>query len=159
MASRPTIQLVDNPVSIISRATEPDTTPPRQPAAPDAVSTPAAAPTPKPRRTRATPPTPKLQPKPAENREPAAERREPEVPAVNPYAGMRKTQIPVRLFPPLWDRLDELVRDLRAEQLDVDKTALLNAIVHFYGPADIDAARQLVDRWRALLASPPPRGQ
>jgi hypothetical protein len=73
----------------------------------------------------------------------------------NPYAGMRKMQAPVRLFPPLWDHLEELVRELRAEDLELDKTALLNAVLHFYGPADTEAARELINQWRALLARPP----
>jgi hypothetical protein len=68
---------------------------------------------------------------------------------------MHKVQAPVRLFPPLWDRLELLVRDLRDEGLEVDKTALLNALLHFQGPADTEAARALVNRWRALLACPP----
>lgn len=73
----------------------------------------------------------------------------------NPYAGMRKVQVPVRLFPPLWDRLEEIVRELRDEGLEVDKTALLNAVLHFDGPRDLERARELVNRWRALLACPP----
>ena len=68
---------------------------------------------------------------------------------------MRKVQAPIRLFPPLWDRLDELVQVLRAEHLDIDKTALLNAVLHFHGPADVDQARELANRWRALLGNPP----
>ncbi|MGO9792125.1 MAG: hypothetical protein ACLP8S_22270 [Solirubrobacteraceae bacterium] len=75
----------------------------------------------------------------------------------NPYAGQRKVQAPVRLFPPLWDRLEQLVRELREEGLEVDKTALLNAALHFHGPGDLDEARELVNRWRALLARPPAR--
>lgn len=74
---------------------------------------------------------------------------------INPYAGMRKMQAPVRLFPPLWDHLEQLVRELRAEGLEVDKTSLLNAVLHFHGPADAAAGRELVNRWRALLARPP----
>ncbi len=68
---------------------------------------------------------------------------------------MRKVQAPVRLFPPLWDRLEQLVRELSDEGLEVDKTALLNAVLHFHGPGELDAARELVNRWRALLAHPP----
>jgi hypothetical protein len=60
----------------------------------------------------------------------------------NPYAGMRKV-------------LEQLVRELRDEGLEVDKTALLNAVLHFHGPGDVDVARALVNRWRALLARPP----
>lgn len=79
--------------------------------------------------------------------------------AVNPYAGMRKVQAPVRLFPPLWEQLERLVRQLRDEGHEVDKTALLNAVLHFHGPADLDEARELANRWRALLARPPARGR
>jgi hypothetical protein len=68
---------------------------------------------------------------------------------------MRKVQAPVRLFPPLWDRLELVVRELRDEGLEVDKTALLNAALHFQGPANVEDARELVNRWRALLARPP----
>ncbi len=68
---------------------------------------------------------------------------------------MRKVQAPVRLFPPLWDHLEHLVRELSDEGLEVDKTALLNAVLHFNGPDELDAARELVNRWRALLARPP----
>jgi hypothetical protein len=68
---------------------------------------------------------------------------------------MRKVQAPVRLFPPLWEQLEQLVRELRDEGLEVDKTALLNAVLHFHGPGDADVARALVNSWRALLARPP----
>ncbi len=68
---------------------------------------------------------------------------------------MRKMQAPVRLFPPLWEHLEQLVRQLSDEGLEVDKTALLNAVLHFNGPGELDAARDLVNRWRALLARPP----
>jgi len=77
--------------------------------------------------------------------------------STNPYAGLRKVQAPVRLFPPLWDRLDELVRELQSEGHEVDKTALLNATLHFHGPATVTEARELTNRWRALLALPPKR--
>ncbi|MGA2010668.1 MAG: hypothetical protein ABSH51_09075 [Solirubrobacteraceae bacterium] len=141
MSSRPTISLVDNPVAIApTQVNEPEQAERTEP---------PATPTSKPRRApRRSAPSSTRTPPPQPAR-PAA--------ATNPYAGMRKVQVPVRLFPPLWDRLDEIVTELRAEHLDVDKTALLNAVMHLHGPDTTDSARELVDRWRALLASPPPR--
>jgi hypothetical protein len=141
MVNRPTITLVDNPVAVSSPA--------------GGGETPQPATAARPKRTQA----PKR--KAAAKERPAASvtvEKAIEAEAVtNPYAGMRKVQIPVRLFPPLWDRLDEFVRVLRDENLDVDKTALLNAMLHFNGPTSPDDARDLVNRWRALLASPPAR--
>lgn len=134
MAERPTIKLIDNPVAVgEARVGESGND---RPAA-------QRKPRDQAKRQRTTPSsTPREQPEPAQ-----AE--------TNPYAGMRKLQAPVRLFPPLWDRLEGLVHELRAEGLEVDKTALLNAALHFYGPADTDQARELVNRWRMLLARPP----
>jgi len=133
MSRRPTISLVDNPIAVshgetVAEVSEPD-------------------PEPTPRRT------------PARRRTPAPKSAEPQPttakPQTNPYARMRKVQAPVRLFPPLWERLDEIVRELSDEGLEVDKTALLNAVLHFEGPTGADEARELVNRWRALLARPP----
>jgi hypothetical protein len=135
MSQRPTINLVDNPVAV-GGGEQPETVTerPAQPAPPRS---------PRPRRAPATTaPEPKV----------AAAQVE-----TNPYAQMRKVQAPVRLFPPLWDRLEQIVRELRDEGLEVDKTALLNAVLHFDGPADAEQARDLVNRWRALLARPPAR--
>lgn len=132
MGERPTIKLVDNPIAVgdarVAIEAEPRPAPARQRRSKRASS--AAA---------------------AEAPQPQASSLE-----INPYAGMRKAQAPVRLFPPLWERLEQLVRDLRDEGLEVDKTALLNAILHFHGPGDLAEARELVNRWRALLARPPP---
>jgi hypothetical protein len=149
MANRPTIKLVDNPVAVGGITAAPDFAAKPLPVSPS-VTEPVSEASPKrARKPRQTPaPKPAAQP---QNPVPAASA------ATNPYAGMRKVQIPVRLFPPLWDRLDELVRVLSDENLDVDKTALLNAMLHFNGPATTDDARELVNRWRALLASPPAR--
>ena len=135
MSQRPTISLVDNPVAVGgSEQLETTTARPTEPPRPRS---------PRPRRAPApTAPEPKVAAAEAET---------------NPYAGMRKMQAPVRLFPPLWDRLDNIVRELRDEGLEVDKTALLNAVLHFDGPADAEQARDLVNRWRALLARPPDR--
>jgi len=135
MTERPTIKLIDNPVAVgethapIPAAHDQDASrTSRKPASRRRAATPSRA------------------------------REQHEAPSdTNPYAGMRKVQIPVRLFPPLWDRLDELVRDLRDEGLEVDKTAVLNAMLHFHGPADTREAAELVNRWRALLARPPAR--
>lgn len=136
MAQRPTIKLIDNPIAVgESRGSVPvadNQGTQRKPHNPT-------------RRRRTTTPSKPPEQQPAQ-----------EAPSeTNPYAGMRKVQAPVRLFPPLWDRLEELVRELRDEGLDVDKTALLNATLHFYGPADVKQARELVNRWRTLLARPP----
>jgi len=136
MSQRPTITLVDNPVAVTTDIDE--TTGITQPAE--------------------KPPTqrqPRRQEQPAPKR--AQLKQQPETAETNPYAGMRKVQAPVRLFPPLWDGLEQIVRELRDEGHDVDKTAVLNAVLHFNGPTDIDAARELVNRWRALLAKPPAR--
>jgi hypothetical protein len=133
MSPRPTINLVDNPVAV-GGGEQPETI-----------------------TARPTEPAPSRSRRP--RRAPATTEREPKIAAAeaetNPYAGMRKMQAPVRLFPPLWDRLEQIVRELRDEGLEVDKTALLNAVLHFDGPADADGARELVNRWRALLARPP----
>jgi hypothetical protein len=137
MASRPTITLIDNPVAVgesQDQQERPDTTLP-----------PASEPRPTPRRSRAA-----ARPEPRTDQQTAPSQLE-----TNPYAGVRKVQAPVRLFPSLWDHLEDLVRELRAEGLEVDKTALLNAILHFHGPADAASGRDLVNRWRALLARPP----
>ncbi len=139
MAERPVITLVDNPVAV-------------------AVPQPAVA-TPVPEQESPAPAAPKArparQPRPAK-RASAPEPAQAPPSGTNPYAGMHKVQAPVRLFPPLWDGLELLVRELRDEGLDVDKTALLNAMMHFNGPGDVNEARALVNRWRALLGSPPP---
>ncbi len=139
MANRPTIKLVDNPIAVGTVPAGDQT----------------AEPAPEPKATR--PRKIRQPPEPQAPTQPRDVVPEATPAATNPYAGMRKVQIPVRLFPPLWDRLDELVRVLRDENLDVDKTALLNALLHFNGPVTTDDARELVNRWRALLASPPPR--
>ncbi len=129
MGERPTIKLIDNPIAVgdvrSTIETEPRPAPPRLPRS---------------KRTRST----------AASRTPQTSASD-----TNPYAGMRKVQAPVRLFPPLWERLEQLVRELRDEGLEVDKTALLNAVLHFHGPCDLDEGRDLVNCWRALLARPP----
>ena len=131
MGKRPTIKLIDNPISVGDARRAPEL---------------EQSPAPPARSTRAKP-------------EPAhpAERLAPSLSAgeTNPYAGMRKMQAPVRLFPPLWEHLEQLVRELSDEGLEVDKTALLNAVLHFNAPGELDAARELVNRWRALLGRPP----
>lgn len=137
MAERPVITLVDNPVAVGL---------PQHAAATPAPAQESPAPAPKARPPRQRPA------KQATAREAQAA---PPV-GTNPYAGMHKVQAPVRLFPPLWDGLELLVRELRDEGLDVDKTALLNAMMHFNGPGDVNEARALVNSWRALLGSPPP---
>lgn len=134
MGERPTIKLIDNPIAVGDARPAPE---------PEQRSTPTARPA---RAKRARPEAGQ----PAERPVPSASAGE-----INPYAGMRKVQAPVRLFPPLWDRLEQLVRELSDEGLEVDKTALLNAVLHFHGPGELDAARELVNRWRALLARPP----
>jgi hypothetical protein len=133
MGERPTIKLIDNPIAVGDAR-------PAEIAEPPARSSPRASA----RRPRSEPRRPIEHPATAD---PAGE--------TNPYASMRKMQAPVRLFPPLWDQLEQLVRQLRDEGLETDKTALLNAVLHFHGPDDLDAARALVNRWRALLALPP----
>ncbi len=130
MANRPVINLVDNPVAISMTQPTVEPEPPASERPPRPASPPRA---PRPRSTSAT-----------------------STQATNPYAGMRKVQTPVRLFPPLWDRLEQLVRELGDEGLEADKTALLNAMMHFRGPVDTDEARDLINRWRALLGCPPP---
>ena len=140
MASRPTITLIDNPVAVGERQDQQER--------PDTTLPPASEPRPTPRRSRAAA-RPKGQSA-ASDQQTAPSQLE-----TNPYAGVRKVQAPVRLFPSLWDHLEDLVRELRAEGLEVDKTALLNAILHFHGPADAASGRDLVNRWRALLARPP----
>ena len=137
MAERPVITLVDNPVAVGTQQPAAVAPPPEQES--------SARPAPKAR---------PRQPRPAKQA-PAPEQAQPPA-GTNPYAGMHKVQAPVRLFPPLWDGLELLVRELRDEGLDVDKTALLNAMMHFNGPGNVDEARALVNRWRALLGSPPP---
>jgi hypothetical protein len=137
MAERPTIKLIDNPIAVGDARPGAAVEPPAQ-SSPRAKSRASArGPRPEPRR--------------------PVERTAPDDSAgdTNPYAGMRKVQAPVRLFPPLWEQLEQLVRELRDEGLEVDKTALLNAVLHFHGPGDADVARALVNRWRALLARPP----
>jgi hypothetical protein len=146
MVMRPTITLIDNPVAVGERPEHQLETMP-----PASKVPPAPEPSPTPRRSRAA--APKRQSSPS-GQQPAPAQLE-----TNPYAGMRKVQAPVRLFPPLWDHLEELVRKLQAEGLDVDKTALLNAILHFHGPADEATGRDLVNQWRLLLARPPARRQ
>lgn len=142
MVMRPTITLIDNPVAVGERQElRRETIPPASTVPP----APQPSPTPRPSRTGA----PKRQSSPSDQH-PAPAQLE-----TNPYAGMRKVQAPVRLFPPLWDHLEQLVRELQAEGLDVDKTALLNAILHFHGPADATTGRELVNQWRLLLARPP----
>ncbi len=138
MASRPTIDLVDNPTAV-------GTVEPPAPTVEehDSAQKQEALQREQPRRRRTVAATTPVRP-------PGPAPQE-----TNPFARQRKVQAPIRLFPPLWDRLDQLVRELREEGLEVDKTALLNATLHFYGPADIEAARDLVNRWRALLARPP----
>jgi hypothetical protein len=135
MSQRPTIKVVDNPVAVGSERLLPSPDEERSP-------------------------SPSEPTKPTKRRRPTSQAVPPEQPqpmdfGTNPYAGMRKMQAPVRLFPPLWDHLEELVRELRAEDIELDKTALLNAVLHFYGPADTEAARELINQWRALLARPP----
>lgn len=129
MGERPTIKLIDNPIAVGELRAGPeaqaDGALPRQPGA-----------------GRSSPRAPMLL-----SEAGAGEN--------NPYAGLRKAQAPIRLFPPLWDQLEQLSRGLRDEGHEVDKTALLNAILHFHGPADLDEARELINRWRALLARPP----
>ncbi len=133
MGERPTIKLIDNPIAVgeARPAREPDQKP---------------IPTAHPARAKRA----QAEPQPAAL--PATSSAAGEI---NPYAGMRKVQAPVRLFPPLWEHLEQLVRELSDEGHEVDKTALLNAVLHFYGPDDLDTARELVNRWRALLARPP----
>jgi len=132
MAERPTIKLIDNPIAVGDAR-------PGAAAEPPAQSSPRA-------KSRAS----ARRPRPVERTAPGDSAGD-----TNPYAGMRKVQAPVRLFPPLWEQLEQLVRELRDEGLEVDKTALLNAVLHFHGPGDADVARALVNRWRALLARPP----
>jgi hypothetical protein len=146
MVMRPTITLIDNPVAVGESQEHPRETMPPAPKAP-----PAPEPSSTPRRSRAAVP----------NRQssPSDQQLAPAQLETNPYAGMRKVQAPVRLFPPLWDHLEELVRELQAEGLEVNKTALLNAILHFHGPADTATGRELVNQWRLLLARPPARPQ
>ncbi|MDQ2896725.1 MAG: hypothetical protein M3Y09_13945 [Actinomycetota bacterium] len=55
---------------------------------------------------------------------------------------MRKMQAPVRLFPPLWEHLEQLVRELSDEGLEVDKTALLNP--EFRSSYGVIGAKRLV---------------
>lgn len=136
MGERPTIKLIDNPIAVGDARPSP---------APD----PSSASLPQSERAK------RIRPEPAQRAElPALSHSAGET---NPYAGMRKVQAPVRLFPPLWEHLEHLVRELSDEGLEVDKTALLNAVLHFSGPGELDAARELVNRWRALLACPPAR--
>jgi hypothetical protein len=135
MAERPTIKLIDNPIAVGD--------PRPVPSAEREQSSAPAKPPPQPRSPR------------SESRRPAERSAIDAEETTNPYAGMRKVQAPVRLFPPLWEQLEQLVRQLRDEGLEVDKTALINAVLHFHGPGDADAAGELVNRWRALLARPP----
>jgi hypothetical protein len=148
MAPRPTIKLVDNPVAVAVAVG--DAGDPLGDAGGPAASAPPIARerAPAPARGSALAAATGAAP-PPDGRLPAGQGE------TNPYAGLRKIQAPVRLFPPLWDGLEELVRALQAEQLEVDKTALLNAVLHFHGPQDLADARELVNRWRALLARPP----
>jgi hypothetical protein len=135
MSQRPRITLIDNPIAVAGTTVAPEITETDREPSPQRPAKRQRAPAPK----QAEP-------------EPAAPQ-----PETNPFAGMRKVQAPVRLFPPLWDRLEQLVRELRDEGHEVDKTALLNAVLHFDGPATTDDARDLVNRWRGLLARPPAR--
>jgi acetyl esterase/lipase len=129
MGERPTIKLIDNPIAVGDAG--------------PAIEQQRPSP---PRRSR----TRRERPAAAAPTAPEASPSE-----SNPYAGQHKTQAPVRLFPPLWERLEQLVRELRDEGLETDKTAMLNAVLHFHGPRDLDQASDLVNRWRALLARPP----
>jgi len=134
MGERPTIKLIDNPIAVGDARRGPE---PEQSPASTARSTQA-------QQAQLEPAHPADRPAPS-----------PVAGETNPYSGMRKMQAPVRLFPPLWEHLEQLVRQLSDEGLEVDKTALLNAVLHFNGPGELDAARDLVNRWRALLARPP----
>lgn len=139
MPDRPVIKVVDNPTTV------------------GGPSPPSQAVERKPGKPAASAPRPPEAPEAGETLVSETKPQPGTVAHTNPYSGIRKVRAPVRLFPPLWDRLEELVRELQVEGHEVDKTALLNAMLHFNGPTDLSEARDLTNRWRALLALPPKR--
>lgn len=48
----------------------------------------------------------------------------------------------------LWDQLGALTRELEGEGLRTSRTEITEALWHFHAPADADAARELVRRYR-----------
>jgi hypothetical protein len=68
----------------------------------------------------------------------------------NPYAGSTRKTLGHRVFEPQARRLTEIAGELQAESYKASAADLLQAILHFHTPADVDAAAELVDQWAAL---------
>ncbi len=65
----------------------------------------------------------------------------------DPFEGARGREINVRLDEALVDELDTLARQLKRDGILHGRSVLINAAVHFNGPRDAQAARDLLARY------------
>ncbi len=65
----------------------------------------------------------------------------------DPFEGARGREINVRLDEALVDELDALARQLKRDGILHGRSVLINAAVHFNGPRDAQAARDLLARY------------
>lgn len=72
--------------------------------------------------------------------------------AANPYAGERKIQVNPRVFPTLWGTYEGLVAGVRESNGRANLTDLVNAVLHYHRPAGPAEARELLTRFRTMLA-------
>lgn len=69
-----------------------------------------------------------------------------------PYAGERRVQASIHIYPSAWQTLEERARELAEAGGRGSASLLLVALLHFHIPADPETAGEIVQRFRQRLA-------